>query len=244
MEKIRYKSQPLVIKTIPKGTLLFRLTKTPENDVRGVPLEDGTRCIIPNFNVFFYPNPFAGELAFQEYLSEFDENVYIYILEKDVKVLFLLNPSRFHRGDRTRKNGFMTKCSSIKKGCMPRKLSAYDICLEEDFIVKYPYVVGIMSNPVGDFRKMKVQLNKAENKHLKKYFHYAEDSLGTNALPELSLNPLAERPLEDVIIKKTDKLDLNYKLLKKFKRGDPKIETFMDKHTEFNETTFFYEHKK
>ena len=244
MERIRYKNRPLVIKTIPKGTLLFRLTKNPENDVRGVPLEDGTRCIIPNFNVFFYPNPFAAELAFHEYLSEFDENVYIYILEKDVKVLFLLKPSTFHRGDRTRKNGFMTKCSSIEKGCMTRKLSAYDICLEEDFIAKYPHIVGIMSNPVGDFKKMKVQLKKPENKHLEKYFHYGEDNLGITALPELSLNPLAERPIENIIVNKKDKLNLNYKLFKKFKRGDPKIETFMDKHTEFNETTFYYEYKK
>jgi hypothetical protein len=244
MEKIRYKNQTLYIKTLLKGTLLFRLTKFPENDVRGVPLEDGTRCIIPNFNVFFYPNPFAGELAFKEYLDEFDENVYVYVLEQDVKVLYLLIPSPLHRGSRTRKNGVITKCSTVKKGCMPRKLSAYDICLEEAFIKKYPHVVGIMSNPVKDSKAMKAELSKPENQHLEKYFHYAEDSLGITALPEVSLNPLVERPIENVIVNKKDKLDLNYKLLKKFKRGDPKIETFMDKHAEYDADTFHFIYKK
>ena len=57
MEEIPYRNTKILIQTIPKGTLIFRAAEAVENDLRGVPLGDGTRCIIPNFNVFFYPNP-------------------------------------------------------------------------------------------------------------------------------------------------------------------------------------------
>ena len=54
-EEIPYRKQKLKVKTIPKNTLLFRLSKSTENDLRGVPIENSeNRCIIPNFNVFFH----------------------------------------------------------------------------------------------------------------------------------------------------------------------------------------------
>ena len=52
--EVPYRNTKLLVKIIPKGTVLFRITDTPENDLRGIPV-DGKRCVTPTFNVFFHP---------------------------------------------------------------------------------------------------------------------------------------------------------------------------------------------
>jgi len=137
---IPYRNSKLLVKTIPRGTLLFRLTKSPLNDTRGVPHE-GTRCITPNFNVFFYPNPFIADITLKPWLSDFDNKVYVYILDNDVKVLHLLKPSKNSRASKSKKSNFIKRCSSVPKGCMPKLGSEYDPCLSDTMIKKYPDVV-------------------------------------------------------------------------------------------------------
>ena len=67
MEEIPYRNTKLLVKTIPKGTVLFRLVSKKNNDeLRGIPLSDGTRCISPNHNIFFYPNPFLAKEALEK----------------------------------------------------------------------------------------------------------------------------------------------------------------------------------
>ncbi|NDB83017.1 MAG: hypothetical protein EB127_09810, partial [Alphaproteobacteria bacterium] len=97
MEEIPYRNTKLLLQTIPKGTLLFRLVKRPLDDTRGVPLDDGTRCIIPNYNVFFYPNPFVVKLTIGKWIKNEDVGhyIYVYTLTNDIKVLKLIKPSKY-----------------------------------------------------------------------------------------------------------------------------------------------------
>ena len=62
METIPYRRSKLLVKTIPKGTLLFRILKNQKNDMRGVPIENDQRCLTPNFNVYFYPSELSNSM--------------------------------------------------------------------------------------------------------------------------------------------------------------------------------------
>ena len=245
METVPYRRSNIMVKTIPKGTLLFRLAKNIENDTRGVPLEDGTRCITPHFKVFFYPNPFAAELAFEKYLNEFDKNVYVYILTKDIKVFYLLKPSPYARRDKTRKAFFLKRCSTVKKGCLPRKLNDWDACFSDTIVKKYPNIVGYLANVNKDAISLKQNLFKPENTKYKKYFHFTEDSVGVKSVPELAIYPLETRSEKDVIVKPDDKLQNTYKLFKTFNRNDKKsIMMFMDKHTTLDPESYYFTYKE
>lgn len=244
MESVPYRNTKLLVKTIPKGTLLFRMTNDVENDIRGVSLEDGTRCLTPHFKVFFYSNPFAPEFAFQKYLNDYDKNVYVYILTRDIRVFNLIKPSPYARRDKTRKNFFLKRCSTVKQGCLTRPLNDYDACFSDTIIKKYPNIVGYIANVNKDANAMKRTLSKPENSKYKKYFHFAEDAVDVKSIPELAIFPLAERSPKDVIVKPDDKLENNYKLFKKFNRNDRKsITTFLDNHTTFDEDTFYFTYK-
>jgi hypothetical protein len=245
MESVPYRNTKLLVKKIPKNTLLFRLTKNFENDTRGVPIGDGKRCIIPHFKVYFYPNPFASELAFKKYLSEFDDNIYVYILTKDIKVFYFLKPSPITRRDKSRKRFFIKRCSTVKKGCMPRALNEYDACFSDTIIKKYPDIIGYIGNVAADTAAMKSNLHKPENIKLKRYFQYADDSANIKSVPELAIYPLVERSDKNMIVEPEDKLNNAYKLFKKFKRSDRKtITSFMENHTKFDPETFYYTYKE
>jgi hypothetical protein len=244
MESVPYRNTKLSVKTIPKGTLLFRMTKDVENDLRGVPLEDGTRCLTPHFKVFFYPNPFASELAFKQYLTDYDKNVYVYILTRDIQVFNLVKPSQYTRRDKTRKRFFLKRCSTVKQGCLPRKLNDYDVCFSDTIVKKYPNIVGYLANVWTDSIYIKKNLFTSENAKYKKYFHFATDATDLKSVPELALYPLAEKSPKDVIVKPEDKLENNYKLFKTFNRNDKKsIVNFLDKHTEYDPETFYFTYK-
>ena len=242
MEEIPYRNTKLLLQTIPKGTLLFRLVKRPLDDTRGVPLDDGTRCIIPNYNVFFYPNPFAAKLALGRWLKVEDKGDYmhIYTLVHDIKVLKLIKPSKYSRGHKGTKRNFIKGCSTVPKGCMPRSLSTYDPCLSDTVISKYPEVVGILGISTADSRDLRKSLKKT-SKRIKSFFKMTEDSAGNRGIPELVLHPLVKRPSSQIIVKDTDVLENNYKLLTKIDvNNEARLLKFMDQHAVYNPDTFYY----
>lgn len=242
METIPYRRSKLIVKTIPKGTLLFRILKNQKNDMRGIPIENDQRCLTPNFNVYFYPNPFASQLAFEKYLDkDYDPYVYVYILNKDIKVISLINPSKYSRADKYRKGIFIKRCSTVKKGCLPRNYNSYDACLSDTIIKKFPEIVGTIAVVQKDARLLKIGLSKPKNATMRRFFKNAEDRLGTKTIPELSLHPLILRPSKDVITKEGDPLENNYRVIGKFDRRDQKsIMNFMDTKTVYNPDTFYY----
>jgi hypothetical protein len=203
METILYRRRKLEVKTIPKGTVLFRLVKHSDDDVRGVPLADGTRCITPNQNVFFYPNPFVGKLALGIWIREF-KKVTVYKLTRDVKVLWLLTPSKNTRMDKNTKRNFLKRCSKVPQGCLPKPRANYDACLSDTIIKKYPDIVGMVDISVNDAGRLKENLKRNTTRRIRKYMKPAKDATGTESVPELVLHPLSQRPQKDMIVREGD----------------------------------------
>ncbi|NDB84212.1 MAG: hypothetical protein EB127_16085, partial [Alphaproteobacteria bacterium] len=60
-------------------------------------------------------------------------------------------------------------------------------------------------------------------------------------IPELVLHPLVKRPSQQLIVKDTDVLENNYKMLTKIDiNNESKLLKFMDKHATYNPDTFYY----
>jgi hypothetical protein len=248
MDTIPYRNGKIMVKTIPKGTLLFRLVnRINKDETRGVKIAEDERCIIPNHNVFFYPNPFAASIGLNTWASN-SKNMLVFVLEKDVKVMWLLKPSKYSRLTKNTKRNFIKRCSTIKRGCMPDKktgmLAAYNPCVSDTMIKKFPDVVGIITVAVGDAYRFKEGMVNLKPKK-SKYFHLAEaEEPKIPSIPELILHPLATRPQKELRVHPEDKLDNNYSLLKKFSLNDEAtIIKFMENHAVYNPDTFFYQFK-
>lgn len=240
METILYRRKKVEVKTIPKGTLLFRLVENPKDDVRGIPLEDGTRCITPNQNVFFYPDPFVGKLTLSKWFPGL-KTVMVYKLVRDVKVLWLLNPSTNTRFTKNTRRTFIKVCSMVKQGCLPKPRNQYDPCVSDTIIKKYPEIVGMMGVSYKDSVILKKNLKRNSTRRIRKYIHMAEDANKLITVPELILHPLTQRPQKDMIVHEGDVLENNYQKIGEYKLADEAaLRKFMDK-LRFNPQTFFYE---
>ncbi len=242
-ESIPYRNSKLLIKTIPKGTLLFRVTKDPKNDTRGVPISESERCITPNFNVYFHPTPFSGHYMYKEYAKEMGDVVHVYVLNKDIKVLLLLNPSKYTRLDRIKKRIFLKRCSTVRKGCMPRKGNSYDTCVSDTIIEKYPEVVGLLGISVGDNKSLREAISKGIRNKTMKQLKFVKDASKHRGIPELTLHPLTRRPNKDILVHEEDELNNNYRRIKSIPYNEDKLHKFMENHAEFDENTNFYIYK-
>jgi hypothetical protein len=233
--EIPYRNTKLLLKIIPKDTLLFRMVQNPIDDMRGVSIGDGKRCLTPNYNVFFYPNPFAGPIAFAKYPTHKNLDMVIYKLTTDIKVISLVKPSKYTRYTKNQPRTFIKRCSTVKKGCLPRSGTSYDPCLSDTIIKKYPDVVGILAISVSDTASIKRRLKKT-----KRFFKFAEDARNIPGIPELILHPLKQRPQKDLITVDSDPLEQNYEQIGKYSQNDPALEKFMNKHATYDSDTFFY----
>ena len=243
METIPYRNSKLHIKTLPKGTLMFRLVKKPEDDLRGPALPDGTRCIVPNWHVFFYPNPFIGKISLGIWTAKL-KKISVYVLTRDVKVVWLLNPSKFTRNTKNTRRTFLKRCNKVPRGCLPRDMDWYNPCFSDTIIKKYPDVVGMMAIAPPDAERAREGINRLTRK-ARKYFHEAKDAAGSSSPPELILHPLSTVSSKDVIVKPDDKLENNFEMIKQFKCNDTDVLIkFMEKHAVFNPETFFYTYKE
>lgn len=243
-ESIPFRRGTIPIKTIPKGTLLFRLVKDPKNDTRGIPTEEGERCMHPNFNVYFYPNPFNAKIALDLWVTKL-KDMRVYILTKDVRVINLTSPSKYSRTYKNKKGRFIKRCSRVPKGCLPRAMNHYDPCVSKSVIEKHPEVTGMITIPHADAVRAQQGLKRKTMRNKLKYFKFAKDSDGNEAVPELVLHPLSPRPSKEFLVKDSDTLKNSYKLLKSFKTDDEKsLMNFMDKHAVYNPDSFFYTYKE
>lgn len=243
--EIPYRNTKLLVKTLPKGTVLFRLVKKRNDDeLRGIPLDDGTRCISPNHNVFFYPNPFIARQALQMW-SKTSKHMNVYILEHPVQVLWLLSPSKYSRVTKNTKRNFIKRCSKIEAGCVPYHPmgmhSKFNPCVSDTLIRKFPEITGMINLSVGDASRIRDTIKRLP-KRLTEFIHTAEDAQSRfPSIPELILHPLRKRPQTHVIVKPEDTLDSAYSLYKHFSTDDTeKLVSFMKTLT-YNPETFFFQ---
>jgi len=248
MEEIPYRNTKLLVKTIPKGTVLFRLvTKKNNDEIRGIPNSDGTRCISPNHNVFFYPNPFLAKEALEMWSSK-SNYMSVYILEHPVKVLWLLLPSKYSRVTKNTKRNFITRCTNIKPGCIPYKgkgmHAKFNPCVSETMIRKYPDVTGMITLSIGDAPRIRSFLKKT-SKQVLQYQHTAKDSnYQLESIPELILHPLRKRPQKDLIVNVDDELDNAYSFYRSFSAKDTDTLIKFMKTLEYDSSTYFFKVKK
>jgi hypothetical protein len=244
MEVVTYKKHKIYFETIPKGTLVFRAVANREDDLSGVSIGD-KKCIPPTYNVFFYLNPFVTESQAKWY--EQIKNMEVYELTKNVKVMLLLKPSKNTRGDprsTRRKKPFLIKCSDAPKSCLEGK--EYDPCFSEDFIQKFPNVVGYIGIGKTDAEILLDSMNTTL-KNVVDYIQISEDDRNIKGSPELVLYPLQKRKLNDIEItdpeewKKHNKF--NYKHMKTVPHKQKDLIDFIEKYTTRDQTTGYYSYK-
>lgn len=246
MEIVHYKKHKIYLDTIQKGTLLFRVVPHKEDDFTGVSIGD-KKCIPPQYNVFFYFNPFITESQPRWY--EFIKSMEVYELEKDVKVVLLLKPSPDTRGDSryktTKTKTFMVTCNKTRKSCL--KGRPYDPCFEDGFIKKFPDVVGYIGVGRNDSLELKAYM-KTTLKPVIDYIQIAEDRRGVTGTPELVLYPLQHRNQKDILIENPDEWmktqKFNYKHLKSLPQNQKDLREFIDQHTVRDQTTGYYSYKE
>ena len=245
METIPYRRSKLHVKTFPKGTLLFRLVKNPEDDLRGPKRADGSRCLTPHYHVYFYPNPFMGKLSIDLWSTHFDK-IRMYRTTKDIKVISLLLPSKYTRVDKATKRTFIKRCNKVPQGCLSKPLRGYNPCFSETIIKNHPDIVGIMSIANADAQRLSTNIKRGKTqKRNLKYFHNAVDANGAEAPPEVAIHPMTVRPSKDVITTSDDEIKNNYELLKTFKTSDEDtLRSFMDRHAVYNPETYYYTYKE
>lgn len=182
LKTIKYKGDDVNIITLPKGTILFRGYNEEKNIIddyvgfrREAP-EDNETIIPEDYNVFFYPYPFAVE----EYFSNFKTFV-IMALQYDVQIVSQVYPSTNTHDDMYRDYGYVKPC----------KARPYDPCLTADFMKEYPKVVGQIGLFPGDVKAMNdIYSDKVETF---KYWKNFMDYNGYVGVPEVILYPFKER---------------------------------------------------
>jgi hypothetical protein len=246
MEIVTYKKHKIYLDTIPKGTLLFRVVPDKEDDFTGVSV--GTKkCIPPQYNVFFYFNPFVTESQPRWYESI--KTIEVYELEKDVKVVLLLKPSPHTRGDSRYKSKktktFMITCNKTRKSCL--KGRPYDPCFEDGFIKQFPSVVGYIGVGRNDSLELKAYM-KTSLKPVINYIQMAEDTRGVTGSPELVLYPLQHRNTKDILIENTEEWKqsqhFNYKHLQSLPHNQKALVEFVQQHTTRDQITGYYSYKE
>jgi hypothetical protein len=219
--------------TLPKNTLLFRVVKEPLTDFVG-PLVGEEHCLPKHYNVFFYTNPFAAEI-FPEYLGDIKE-VQVYKTTKEVKILSLVNPSKYTRMHHYG-SSFLVTCSK-HKGCLEGR--KYDACLSDSFMKNNPDVSGWIGVSKNDGIKIKKSL-ETDLKDVEKYIHLLTDNNGSISSPEIALYPLQERQ-DELKIKNPEewikKQKFNYKKVVSLERDHQILKDYLDKHATLNE--FYY----
>ena len=185
---------------IPKGTLLFRSTNSVADltkDFAGLPKENNEYCLFPNFNVFFYPYPFVSESV-----KKYDYTC-LFILNNDVKLINLIQPSPFTRKDRLDSKGGIISCDKVDfKGCTTYG-KVYDPCIDFEKI-KDNKIVGMIAIAQEDAKTLKKLLSDIDNNndnnskrthrdiYYNSYYKLYKDARHLIGVPEIILYPRKE----------------------------------------------------
>jgi hypothetical protein len=214
---------------IPKGTLLFRGIDSVEslvNDFAGIRKGNTNQfCLTANYNVFFYPFPFVANSVNEDY-----ESIVVFVTSRDLQLINLILPSKFHRADRDTGKGGITTCSKVKMGCGIQG-QKFDPCVNYDEISTD--VSGMIAIAEADARTLK-DMKEDFEKWNGKYFTSYKDSRGAVGVPEFILHPLKDNAEKTENITdfqpwyKKNKDTFNYKFLHILDNEPKIIQEFMD----------------
>lgn len=240
-------SDEVPILIIPKNTLLFRVVDDKITDFVGVKIDD-KYCIPKEFNVFFYFSPFIVD-GLPIWFKDF-KNLDIYVVNDDIKVLKLIEDSKYNRSIRAHTNvKIATSCDKIVNSCL--KGRQYDVCFTEYMLNKYPDVMGWIGITQNDSKKVINEMKNGalKDKEIKKYVHLMKDNRNVWGPAEVALYPLKNRSSSDLftnIDQANDfisKNSFNYTHYATVERNKYKIIKFMKKNAKYNPITKFYELK-
>jgi hypothetical protein len=225
---------------LPQGTLLFRVVDEPMTDFTGVKVEDGSYCIPPQYNVFFYFDPFSAEI-FPEYLGMIP-TVEVYKLKHTVKIVSMVAPSTLTKAQRISGKGVVKSCNKTRRSCL--KGREYDACLSETFIAKYPDVVGWIGLGRSDSTKLLKEIKSGVLQDKAEYIHLLKDSRGVKGSPELALYPLRERQMQDINIDNPaewmQNQDFNFEHVASLSRDKKTLVDFLTTNARFVQGSWYY----
>ena len=190
----KYKDVYVPIMIIPRGTLLFR---TRGGGRHALPQDfcgindayyhnNDKYCLNKNFNVFFYPYP--------AYLRN---NFKIFVVEKTLKIVNLINPSYLSRevkSKTTRENyDFIQTCFDLEPDfCEGKEGIDADPCFSEEFLKDNPDIAGMIA-----IAQMDSQKHRDKYTNLNKYSLLHRDVRGEMGVPEFILYPKQTRQITD-----------------------------------------------
>jgi ankyrin repeat protein len=186
----KYKDVYVPIMIIPRGTLLFRTRVEGRyalpQDFCGINDNNDKYCLNKNFNVFFYPYP-----------AYWGNDFKIFVVEKTLKIVNLINPSYLSRevkSGTTRENyDFIQSCLDLEPDfCEGQAGTPYDPCLSEEFLKENPDIAGMIS-----LAELDTSAHKKKYTNLNKYNLLHSDVRGVIGLPELILYPKQTRQITD-----------------------------------------------
>lgn len=215
--KIIYKNIELNIIKIKKGTILFRVLTSSNaflRDYYGKQEDKNDYCLSPQHNVFFYNQPFIVDANL--WLNSSWRNMLIYEIQYDIELLDFTENSKYLREDEIlitkgilRKCNDLSLCSGLYNGIKS------DYCLTDEFLEKYPNIMGLFNIVKLD----NIHLKKVINKYnfIKPYIDFFKDKNGFTGIPELSIYPLHNRVKEHIITPFTN-VDLHNNIIKNIEK--------------------------
>ena len=250
LRTLTYKQLRIPYTILPAGTLLFRSVKDINSDFAGIPQTNGTYVLTQYHNVFFYPYPFVQDLHKEYYnkLEDYNYSVEVYNTLHPIKLVSLVSPSPFTRGER-KANRFLTDC----KKAFPAGRS-YDPCFMKDFLYKHPDIDGMEAVVRDDGNKFREAIARGEiSTEEESYLHFSTNTrkkAPANSIKEYILYPLKKRYntiIKDVDSwKKTHKHEFLYDHVISLSRADKnkEIHDFMKTKAQFNPITKLWSLKK
>jgi hypothetical protein len=189
-----FEGKKSTILTIPKGTVLFRVVKNPDNhlfDFLGkYDKETDTYTLSPDQNTFFYFYPYVFDT--NKYLPlEIPEGktpkMITYITTKDVNVLILVKPSEYTKSKRSRANSIIS-CKDILT-CDGEAGMKEDLCFNPRFKEQNPDVIGKINLKYGDNLDLKKAIESGDFDDFQKFIAFFRDADFDSGIFELSLYP-------------------------------------------------------
>jgi hypothetical protein len=216
---------------IPKGTILFRSAgkdKVFLDEFYGLleydedaENEDAKKHYLhSNYNVFFYPYPYAAEVLTGGVFGMSYSHVGIFQLVRDCEVIFAVEPSPNSRANRLQ-HGYVGPCTEeyLKSSFRDLEEHNYDACLDLGFIKQYPEIVGyfqlakmdadkhLVSNaPITKRKYWTFFRDSGVSKNTEEMYEDDNDTIVSRALgiPEIVLYPLQARSSKEIVTANTN----------------------------------------